>query len=402
MLFKYKAIDDKGVNREGEIDASSNNTAISGLQRRGLVVLSVKEMTENKSIFQMSFFERVKLKDVVILSRQIATLFEAQVSALRTFTMLAANTENKLLARKLSQIGDDLQSGVSIYGSFARHPDVFSEFYINMVRVGEETGKLNQVFLHLAEYLDRQYALTSKTRNALIYPAFVIFTFFTVMVLMFVVVIPKLAAIIMDSGQEIPFFTKVVIGISNLFVNYGIFVLIFFTLLGVWIWRLSTSAKGKVYLDTLKFSLPVIGNLYKKLYLSRITDNLNIMLSSGVPIVKSLDITADVVGSLVYKKLLAEMVNDVKSGVALSAAFGQHKQEIPVILTQMVLVGEETGSLGTILKTLTDFYKREVDDAVDTLVGLIEPVMIVVLGLGVGILLVSVLVPIYNMAGGIS
>ena len=285
--------------------------------------------------------------------------------------------------------------------SLARPPAIFSEFYVNMVKVGEETGKLNPVFLHLADYLDRQYALTSKTKNALIYPAFVVVTFFVVMTLMFTVVIPRLAAIILDSNQEVPFFTKVVIATSNIFVHYGFLVLIFFTLLGIWIWRLSSTPTGKVYLDSLKLSTPVIGNLYKKLYLSRITDNLSTMLSSGVPIVRSLDITAEVVGSLLYKKLLIEVVDDVKSGMAISAAFGKH-QEIPGILVQMVLVGEETGSLGTILKTLTDFYKREVDDAVDTLVGLIEPVMIVVLGLGVGILLVSVLMPIYNMAGSIS
>jgi type IV pilus assembly protein PilC len=402
MLFKYKAIDDKGVSKEGEIDAPNNDVAISGLQRRGLVVISIKEEAESKSFFKISFFERVKPKDVVILSRQISTLFEAQVSALKAFTMLAVNTENKLLGRKLTQIGDDLQSGVSISGALSRHPDVFSDFYVNMVKVGEETGKLNQVFLHLAEYLDRQYSLTSKTRNALIYPAFVIITFFVVMTLMFTVVIPKLSAIILDSGQEVPFFTKIVIFVSDMFVNYGFFALIFVVLLGVWIWRLSTTPKGKIYLDALRLSTPAVGNLYKKLYLSRITDNLNTMLSSGVPIVRSIDITAEVVGSLVYKNLLGEVADDVKSGLALSMAFGKHSEQIPGILVQMVTVGEETGSLGAILKTLTDFYRREVDDAVDTLVGLIEPIMIVVLGLGVGILLVSVLMPIYNMAGSIS
>jgi type IV pilus assembly protein PilC len=402
MLFKYKAIDDSGASKEGEIDAPNRDLAISGLQRRGLVVISINPTSEKKSLLELSFFERVKPKDVVILSRQIATLFEAQVSALKAFTMLAVNTENKLLGHKLTQVGDDLEAGVSISGSLAKHPDVFSNFYVNMVKVGEETGKLNQTFLHLAEYLDRQYALTSKTRNALIYPAFVIFTFFVVMILMFTVVIPKLSSIILDSGQAVPFFTKIVIAVSNLFVNYGFFLLIFLVLLGIWVWRMSATPKGKIYLDNLKLSVPAVGNLYRKLFLSRITDNLNTMLSSGVPIVRAIDITGEVVGSLVYKDLLANVADSVKSGLALSVAFQKHGEHIPGIMIQMVQVGEETGSLGSILKTLTDFYKREVDDAVDTLVGLIEPVMIVVLGLGVGILLVSVLVPIYNMAGSIS
>ncbi len=402
MLFKYKAIDDQGVNKEGEIDAPNRDMAISALQRRELVVLSIKDETEQKSIFSFSFFEKVPAKDVVILSRQISTLFEAQVSALKAFTMLAANTENQLLRRKLTEVGDDLKAGVSISGALARHPDIFSDFYINMVKVGEETGKLNQTFLHLADYLDRQYALTSKTRNALIYPAFVVFTFFVVMILMFVVVIPKLSAIILDSGQAVPFYTKIVIGVSSFFINYGFLVLIFLVFLAVWLWRLSVTEKGKTYLDTIRLSTPVIGVLYKKLYLSRITDNLDTMLSSGVPIVRAIDITSQVVGSRVYKGLLKEVADAVKSGLALSVAFGKYAEEIPGIMVQMVVVGEETGSLGPILKTLTDFYKREVDEAVDTLVGLIEPIMIVVLGLGVGILLVSVLMPIYNLAGGIS
>ncbi len=401
MLFKYKAVDEKGIPKEGEIDAPDKDMAVSGLQRRGLIIISIKAEDEAKSIFQMSFFERVPLKDVVILSRQISTLFEAQVSALKAFTMLASNSENKLLARKLSQVSDDLQAGVSISGSLAKHPDVFSEFYINMVKAGEETGKLNQTFAHLADYIDRQYALTSKTRNALIYPVFVVFTFFVVMGLMFVVVIPKLSSIILDSGQEVPFYTKIIIGLSDFFVNYGFLFIIFLVLMGIWLWRLSVSQKGKEYIDKMRLRAPAIGNLYKKLYLSRLADNMDTMLTSGIPIVRSIDITAEVVGSRVYNRILKEVAEGVKSGLSFSAALEKHI-EVPPILVQMVKVGEETGSLGPILKTLADFYKREVDDAIDTLVGLIEPVMIVVLGLGVGLLLVSVLMPIYNLAGGIS
>jgi type IV pilus assembly protein PilC len=402
MLFKYKSIDADGAKKEGEIDAPSRDIAIGGLQRRGLVVISIREEGEKKSIFEMSFFERVTPKDVVIFSRQIATLFEAQVSALKAFTMLAANSENKLFGSKLTQIGDDLQAGVSISGALAKHPDIFSDFYVNMVKVGEETGKLNQTFLHLADYLDRQYALTSKTKNALIYPAFVIGTFFVVMALMFTFVIPQLSSIILDSGQAVPFFTQIIMNISSLFVHYGIFLLLAVVLVGIWVWRLSETEKGSKYLDSLKLTIPVVGKLYQMLYLSRITDNLNTMLTSGIPIVRAIDITGDVVGSLLYKQLLKEVADDVKSGLSLSLAFAKHKQEIPPILVQMVLVGEETGSLGPILKTLSDFYTREVNGAVDTLIGLIEPAMIVALGVGVGILCVSVLMPIYNMSSAIS
>lgn len=402
MIFTYKAVDAGGVNKEGDIDAPNRDMALSGLQRRGLVIISIKDKAERKSILQMSFFNKVSHKDIVILSRQVATLFEAQVSALKAFTMLASNTENKMLGLKLTQVCDDLKAGVSISGALSKHPDVFSSFYLNMVKVGEETGKLGQIFLSLAEYLDRQYALTSKTRNAFIYPIFVIITFFIVMGLMFVIVIPKLAAIITDSGAPVPIYTQIIIGLSSFFVNYGFFVLIALVLLGIWLWQMANSEKGKESLDSFRLSVPYVGDLYKQLYLSRISDSMDIMLSSGVQILRVIDITSEVVGSLVYKKILKEVANGVKSGMALSASFEKYPKKIPSIMVQMIKVGEETGSLGVILKTLANFYKREVDDAVDTLVGMIEPVMIVVLGMGVGILLVSILVPIYNIAGSIN
>lgn len=401
MLFRYKAVDEQGINKEGEIDAPNKDLAISGLQRRGFIILSIKESKQNKNSLDMAIFERVSTKEIVIFSRQIATLFEAQVSALKAFTLLATNSENQLMARKLNQITTDIQGGVSISGALKKHPDVFSEFYVNMVKSGEETGKLNETFLYLAEYLDRQYALTNKTRNALIYPFFVIITFFVVMALMLTVVIPKLSEIIRDSGQEIPFYTKIVIGLSDFFVQYGLIFLIFVAMGFLWLWFLSRSEKGKIYIDHSRLSVPVVGNLYRKLYISRIADNLHTMLVSGIPIVRSIDITADVVSSKVYKDLLKKVAEDVKAGASISSSFEKFPTYLPPILVQMVKVGEETGSLGNILKTLANFYKREVDDAVDTLVGLIEPIMVVVLGLAVGLLLVSVLVPIYNLAGAI-
>jgi type IV pilus assembly protein PilC len=401
MLFKYKSVDEKGIKKEGEIDAPNRDLAISALQRRNLIVVSIVESEKSKSFFEMSFFEKASTKDIVILSRQIATLFEAQVSALKTFSMLASNSENKFLAKKLVLIGEDLQAGMSVSGALSKHPEVFSQFYVNMVKAGEETGKLNQTFLHLADYLDRQYAITSKTRNALIYPAFVILTFFVVMGLMFTLVIPRLSGILKDSGQEIPTFTKIILALSEFFVNYGFIVIIFVILAGIWLFQMSRTDSGKNLIDRYRLSIPAVGNLYRKLFLSRISDNLDTMLVSGIPIIKSIDITSDVVNSKVYQGVLKEVTVDVKGGLSLSQSFEKHPEFIPGIMVQIIKVGEETGSLGPILKTLGDFYKREVDDAVDTLIGLIEPIMIVVLGLGVGVLLVAVLMPIYNLAGGL-
>lgn len=402
MLFKYESITNTGEKKLGTIDASSQDSAISALQRRGLIVSSIKEDVESKGgIMKLSFFEKgVSMKDIVIMSRQISTLFEAQVSALKAFTLLASNTESPALVKVLNTICADIEAGVSISEALSRHPAVFSLFYINMVKAGEESGKLTQTFTYLADYLDRQYQLTSKTKNALIYPGFVIGVFFTVMIMMFVFIVPRLSVIINDSGQAIPFSTKIVFTISDLLVNYGIFIVIGLALFGFYIFRLTKSNSGKVYLDRIKISAPIFKSIYTKLYLSRIADNMDTMLSSGITIVRAIELTSVVVGNKIFEDLLKDVGEKIKSGSSLSDAFAMHK-EIPPIMTGMVHVGEETGSLGSILKTLGKFYAREVNEAVDTLVSLIEPIMIVLLGLGVGLLLTSILMPIYNIAGGI-
>lgn len=401
MLFRYESITNTGEKKIGTIDASSKDSAISALQRRGLIISSILEEGTKNGILHLSFFDKsVRMKDIVIMSRQISTLFEAQVSALKAFNLLASNTENPALVKILNVISSDIESGITISEALSRHPDAFSIFYVNMVKAGEESGKLTQTFSYLAEYLDRQYLLTSKTKNALIYPAFVIGVFMIVMTLMFVFIVPRLSLIIKDSGQAIPFSTKIVFGISELLLNYGFFVLIGIILFVLYIYRLSKSSAGMKYLDRLKITTPIFKNIYTKLYLSRIADNLDTMLTSGVPIIRSIELTSVVVGNRVFEDILKDVTERVKGGSSLSEAFSAYP-EIPPIMTGMIHVGEETGSLGSILKTLGKFYSREVNDAVDTLVSLIEPMMIVALGLGVGLLLTSVLMPIYNIAGGI-
>lgn len=401
MLFQYHGIDPDGRKREGTIEATSQEVAVSALQRRSLIV-SMIEPAQKKSFLDLdiAFLGRISNKDVVILSRQIATLFEAQVSALRVFRLLAAEVDNKKLATVLSDVGDSLQGGSPISRALARHPKVFSAFYVNMVHAGEESGKLSEIFVYLADYLDRSYDVVNKAENALIYPAFVIAVFFAVMALMLTLVIPQISAVLIDSGQPIPLYTAIIISLSNFLIHYGIFVLIALAAGGFYVWRLSKTESGKLFLDGFKLSIPYIGDLYRKLFLSRIADNFSTMLLSGISVVEAIEITSSVVGNAVYQVVLADVSKDVKGGSPISRALGKHP-EIPGIMVAMTKVGEETGELGSILTTLAKFYNREVVNAVDTLVGLIEPIMIILLGLGVGTLLAAVLLPIYNLAGAI-
>lgn len=402
MLFQYTAFDAGGAEKTGTVEAINQDVAISSLQRRGLVISSIAAVEENKGLFEnIKLFNHVSNKEIVIISRQIATLFEAQVSALRVFRLLGAESENLALREVLTIVADDLQGGSTISGALSKHPDVFSGFYTNMVKAGEEAGKLDQTFLFLADYLDRTYEVTTKARNALVYPAFVISTFLVVMILMMTVVIPRLGTIIEESGQQVPIYTKAVLGISHLFVDYSVFLFVGLAALAVFLWRYILTDAGKNALDTLKLEVPYLGTLFRKLYLSRIADNLSTMLGSGIPMVRALEITSEVVGNRLYEQALADIMTGVKNGVSVSDAFAGHTDQMPGLLVQMIKVGEETGELGNILNMLAKFYRREVNNAVDTLIGLIEPAMIVGLGLGVGLLLVSVLVPIYQISSSV-
>jgi type IV pilus assembly protein PilC len=401
MLFTYRAIDQDGHERQGTIEALSQEVAVTALQRRGLVISAISTPEKKAGLsFEINIFTHIKNKDVVILSRQIATLFEAQVSALRVFRLLASEVGNKRLASILSSVADDLQGGSPISKALSKHPAAFSAFYVNMVRAGEESGKLSETFGYLADYLDRTYEVVTKAKNALIYPAFVICVFIAVMILMLTYVVPQISTILLDSGQELPIYTRIVIALSDFFLHYGVFVLIAILAVVAYGFQLSRTPGGKYILDSLELGVPYVGDLYHKLFLARIADNFSTMLISGVPVVEALDITASVVGNSVYSKILKEVAEAVKGGAAISDALSRHG-EIPGIMVAMVRVGEETGELGKILITLAKFYNREVSNAVDTLIGLIEPLMIVLLGLGVGTLLAAILMPIYNMAGAI-
>lgn len=398
MLFKYTAVNKKGEIQEGNIEAVNQEVAISALQRRGLMVSEISSLEEGwfSSQAGVPFFNKISSKDIVMLSRQLANLFESQVSALRIFSLLAEELENEQLRLILRQMSEDVKGGMQISEAMSKHPNAFSSFYVNMVRAGEESGRLNQTFTYLADYLERNYELVSKAKHALMYPAVVIAVFFAVMIGMFTFIIPEITSIIVESGQEIPIYTRAVMAISDGMIRYGVLVAAAVVVVLILFLRWTRSESGKKKWDNFKLNMPMLGDLFRKLYLSRLADNMSTMISSGISMVNALEITADVVGNVVFRDILLECSESIRGGQTLSDAFDSY-DEIPGVMTQMTLVGEESGSLGEILSTLSRFYRREFSSSVDTALGLIEPVMIVLLGLGVGTLLISVLMPIYDM-----
>lgn len=403
MLFNYRATTKDGVERNGSIDAPNIDIAISSLQRRGLIILKiVNAVTAGQGVLgrSIALLSKVKTRDIVLLSRQIATLFEAKVSVLVTFRLLSAEATNPFLREALTAVTDDIKGGLPISSALAKHPDIFSNFYVSMVKAGEESGKLSETFTYLADYLERSYELVTKAKNSLVYPAFIVITFLVVMILMLVFVIPKLSAILAETGQDLPIYTKLVISFSNIFVDYGAILLIVLAAVVLFLVRYLPTAAGRLALSRFKLSVPYIGRLYQKLYLARIADNLNTMITSGISMVRAVEVSAEVVDNEVYRDILLRSATAIKTGEPVSTTFSKHP-EIPTIMVQMIKVGEESGKIGFVLDTLARFYRREVNNEVDTLVGLIEPVLIVFLAVGVGVLLTSVLVPIYNIASSI-
>lgn len=399
--FEYKARTKEGEVRSGTVETSSEEAALDILQQNNLIVIEVHPQEQRSLLsFKLPFGESVKQKDIVIFSRQISTLFEAHIPVVEALRTLVGETTRPGLRAAIAQILDDVAGGLSLSQAMAKHQAIFSSFYINLIHSGEESGKLQEVFAYLADYLERTYYLTNKARNAMIYPAFVLFAFTGVLVVMLVVVIPRLVTIFEDTGQQIPLYTQVIIWASIFLRQWGIALIVVMAGGALALWRWSSTPEGKFFFHRLEISIPVIGGLYRKLYMSRFADNLQTLIAGGIPILRALSITGDVVGNVVYQRAIEEAIESVKGGGTISAAFEKTK-EIPVLVTQMIKIGETSGRLDFILANIAKFYQREVDTTVENLVALIEPALIIFLGLGIGVLVAAVMVPLYNLVGSI-
>lgn len=402
MLFYYSAKTQEGEEKTGTIEAASRDLAIAALQRRDLVIVSLESAEEGQSFWQkgMAFFERVKERDVVIFSRQMATLFAAKVSVVDALRILISESPNEFFRKSINEVADDIQGGLPISQAFSRHPEIFSNFYVQMVRSGEESGKLEDILNFLADHLERTYDLGSKARNALIYPAFVLGTFFAVITLMLVVVVPNLSSIILELQENVPIYTRIIIGLSDFVRTFGVFFLVLLALGVIFAWRYMRTAAGRKAFARIQLSIPVLKDLYSQIYLARFADNLQTLLSGGVSVARALEISADVVGNDVYADIIREARDAVRGGAAISEALARY-EEVPALVTQMIRIGEETGRLNVILETLSRFYVREVNNTLERMVSLIEPALIILLGLGVGIIVAAILVPIYSISAGV-
>jgi len=297
-------------------------------------------------------------------------------------------------------LSNDVEAGTIFSKALAKYPQVFSPFFINLIKSGEVSGNLENSLNYLADYLEKQYYLQNKVRNALIYPGFIFLGFIVVAVLMLVMVIPNLTSILEQSGIDLPLSTRIIIGLSNILRSWGWLILLILIAAGFFLWRFIRTPQGRRFFDELKIKLPVFGAVFKKIYLARFADNLSTLIKGGLPILQALQVSAEVIGNVVFEELVLEAKEEVRIGNPMSQTFEKRK-EIPPMVTQMIYTGERTGQLEMVLQKMASFYVREVDSVIATISSLIEPFLIVFLGIGVAILLTAVLMPIYNIAGGI-
>ena len=402
MRFNYQARTKYGEIQTGVVEAGSREAAIETLQRYDLVVVFLEQLSEVPFYTRsLRFLQRIRAKEITIFYRQLAILFEANVSPLDSLKILGEQTSNPLLRDLIFEIERDIKGGETLSSAMAKHPKVFSTFYVNVVKAGEATGKLHEVLRYLADHAEREYNLNFKVRGAFTYPAVILSLFVIVAILMMIYVVPQLASMLEELGQKLPITTRILIATSKFMRSWFWLIALMVVVLVVAIVKLIKTAKGSLLLDIIKLKIPIFKSLFQKIYLTRLSENLKTLLIGGIPILKALEITSTVIGNKIYERIINEAKEQVRVGKTISSAFSHYPKQITPMVTQMVGVGEKTAELDVILEKVALFYQQEVDRTVVNMTQLIEPFMILILGAGVGFLVSAILMPIYNIASGL-
>ncbi len=398
MNFSYQVKTQSGEIIEGKVEAPDENVAVNLLQGKGYIILTIKQIEGDIfSIDLNKYLQKPTNKDIVIFTRQLSTLIDADMPLAEGLRTLARQFEKPTLKKIISEISDAVEGGSSLSNALAAHPKHFSSFYIKLVQSGEVSGKLHEALLYLADHLERSQEINSKIKGALAYPAFVVFALIVVSGIMVVYVLPQLLAIFEDVGvTDLPLTTRTLIWVTT-FINKYIYYLVAFIFGSAFLgWRYVQTTEGRAVLDNFKINMPALGMVVRNLYLARISESLSTLIKSGIAILDAIHITSDLVGNVNYQKVLLDAEESVRGGGNMSDVFSKHK-EIPPLMSSMVAIGEKTGKLDFMLGHISKFYKSESDNTIDNIATLIEPILVLVLGVAVAVLVSAILLPIYNL-----
>ncbi len=396
--FAYKALDARGTQAAGEMEGESKAAVAAALRTRGFTVLDLNEVKQGWG--QIDLGGRIKAKDLTVFSRQFATMVNSGLSMLRCLYVLEEQTPNKKLAKVISEVRADVEAGISLSDALEKHPKVFSRLYVSMVRAGELGGILDEVLNRLATQLEKEDSIRRAVKSAMVYPVLIGSFAIIVLIGMVLFLIPIFAAMYRDLGNaKLPFLTRIMMAISDAMLSFPSNVIILVAIIAA-IWgllRLKRTDRGHHVWDRFKLRVPMgIGAIVQKLAIARFARTLGTLITSGVPILQAIEITGQAAGNVVIEDAMVDVEASVKEGQSITAPLSRVKV-FPAMVTQMISVGEETGSLDAMLGKIADFYEDEVNAAVKSLTSILEPILMLFVGALVGTVVISMYLPIFNM-----
>ncbi|MCB0407364.1 MAG: type II secretion system inner membrane protein GspF [Bdellovibrionales bacterium] len=399
-VFEYKGLDKSGRNKRGTIDADNSRTAKARLKKDGIYVIELKDKTRSarKSKSKTNQTKGVSVQDLSMMTRQLATLLRANIPLVDTLTAVAEQVENPMLSEVMSSVKNDVNEGSSMYKSLTKYPKIFDTIYLSMVEAGEMSGTLDKILIRLAEFKEAQAKLNAKVKSAMIYPILMFFFTMILLGILFIFVIPKITAVF-DSTPELtlPWYTIMVINFSGILVNYwyliigGIFLIVF--LYRAW----KGTPNGRAQYDRLILKLPVVGKLARMIAVSRFTRTLSTLLTGGVPMLNSMSIVRNVVDNALLAQAIDNARDNISEGESIAGPLKKSGQFPPLVI-HMINIGEKTGDLENMLTQVSDSYDFQVENAVDGLTSLLEPIMIIVMGCVIGIIVFAIMVPMFELS----
>jgi len=395
MRFTYQARDSQGRRLNGKVEAKTKEAAAAILREKQLLIVSLHEQSEGTIDEVLALFAKVKTDDIVTFTRQLATMINAGLPLLKAFAILEGQAKPAM--RKIIRgLTRSIEGGSNLGDSLTKQKDVFSPIYISLVQAGEAAGALDTTLVRLADSLEKQKEFRAKTKGAMVYPVIVLIAMVVVIIIMMVFVVPQMTELYTDFGADLPFATQLLIDMSNFFRNQW-YILIGIVVTSGYIFRRWISTKvGRRQWDSLMLRLPIFGKLRQQTVLAEFTRTLSLMLGSGISLLEALQIITVGVNNVIYQSALIEARSDVEKGKTLSNSL-IHQGVFPDLLPQMVAVGEETGRMDDVLAKVATYYEQESEQAIKVMTTALEPMIMVVLGVGVGFLLVAIVMPIYNL-----
>lgn len=398
MEYSYQARDNSGKLKTGTVEAANEAGAYDILQQHGLIVIKILPSNKISILERVRIFDRVSPKEIVLFSRQLATLINAKVPIVQALNILQSQVSSRKLKLSIGEVSQRVESGDSLSSAISRYPGIFSNLYVNLVRAGELSGTMDESLAYLANQLEKDYDLRSKVVGAMTYPIFILVALVIVGFLMFLYVLPPLMSVLKESSVELPITTKILISTTNIVQGFWWLILIVLVGTVVGVRYFITTPTGRFLFDNIKIRAPIFGKLFQKIYMSRFARNLATLIAGGIPIVKALEAVADIVGNEVYREIIIEAADQVRNGKSIASALTT-RAEFPAIVAQMTQIGESTGRLQEILEKLAIFYEKEVEGVLKILTTLLEPIIMMLLGLAVAVMVAGILLPIYNLAG---